>query len=221
MTAMRVAVLGLTALLLAGCGSSKVDPVEQADPATIGYLVGTVGQRPGEPYAFYGMRVCDEQRRVVATFDYRLRLAPFETAAQKEVLQPGFNGSSFAVPLPAGRYTLCSYAFTGDGLATPRNGFGQPITIEAQKANYIGRYMGIATYENNLYGNPVPANGYWVVTDAQADDMGYILKREPAVAGLAVASSVPHPAVLLKPYFYSSPQPSELKAPDAKTDAKP
>lgn len=205
------------AALLAGCGSSRPDPVANADPSTIGYLVGSVGQRPGEPYAFYGMRVCDEKRLVVATFEYRLRLAPFETAAQKEILQPGFNGSSFAVPLPAGRYTLCSYAFTGDGIEpTPRNAFSQPITVEAKKVNYAGRFMGIATYENNLYGNPVPAGGYWVVTDAQADDMGYIAKREPAVAGLPLASTVPDPRILLRPYFYAAPQ-----APDPKADPKP
>jgi hypothetical protein len=205
------------AALLAGCGSAKVDPVATANPETIGYLVGTVGQRPGEPYSYYRMSVCDEKRLVATSFDYRIRLYPFETPDQKEILQPGFSGNSFVLPLPAGRYSLCTYAFTGDGIEpTPKNAFSQPIIVEAQKVNYVGRFMGITTYEKNLYGNPVPAGGYWVVTNAQAEDLPYIAKRNPASAGLPLAQIVPGP--LLQPYFYNAIQPAAL---DPKAEPKP
>ena len=215
--ALRVAILGTLAALLAACGTSKVDPVASADPETIGYLVGSVGQRPGDPYSYYRLSICDEKRVVAGSFDYRIRLYPFETADQKEILQPAFNGNSFVVPLPAGRYSLCTYAFTGDGIEpTPKNAFSQPITIEAKKANYAGRFMGIATYEKNLYGTPVPTNGYWVVTDAQADDLPLIAKRNPVAGALPLASTVPDPRTLLRPYFYAAPQ-----APDPKTTPKP
>jgi hypothetical protein len=194
-------------LALAGCGQEAVQmagagtSLQRAwkDEPT-GYLVGAIGRTPVDLHSRQALTLCQRDFGRIATLSYRVIFGGVET---RQIEEKDYVGESFALALPAGRYTICgsgasnesAYFYGGPG------DLAIPLTIEAGKLNYIGRYSRVVYQRTGPFGWAEAAGGYWVVSDRQAADLPYILQRDPKLAGLPVVTAIPS-----KEALSSSPQ---------------
>jgi len=202
--------MGLIAVLaaaLAGCApfARPSAQVDLSNPDKVGYIVGSIGRLSPSPFEVYKITICDDQHRDVSELSYKVLMWPLKGPDEKEIVDLGYTGNSFVIALPEGSYEFCAYVVADGGRVARNDRFSIPLKVQAGKANYIGRYMSATSYGKNLIGISVPAAAYWVVNDRQADDMPFVLKRNPAVAGLPVVKAIPAEEVLLKPSFRTKP----------------
>jgi hypothetical protein len=192
-------------LALAGCAphtfTSNIRP-DLSNPDKVGYLVGSIGMK--ERFDNLSLEICNAQHQPMTVGpSYQVGSWLRRSDDEKEILKDGFSGNSFVIPLPEGTYEFCGH-FMAEGPLYSRETkkFSQPFTVAAQKVNYVGRYTGMMLMGKNLFGNPVPASAYWVVNDRQAEDMPFILKRDPTLTSRPVVSTVPPEEKLLRPFFW-------------------
>lgn len=209
---MRFSLRVLTALSFLALGAcaphtftSNIRP-DLSNPDKVGYLVGSIGMK--ERFDHLSLEICNDQHQPMTVGPaYRVGTLFTRIEDEREILTSGFSGNSFVIPLPEGTYEFCGH-FMGEGSLYSRetNKFRQPFTVSAQKVNYVGRYTGMMIMGKSLFGAAIPAAGYWVVNDLQAEDMPFILKRDPTLTGRPVVSTVPPEDKLVRPYFWPKAQ---------------
>jgi hypothetical protein len=132
---------------------------------------------------------------------------PFGGADEKEIVTKEYTANSFVIALPEGKYEFCDFRLSGASGAystqiyQPKTPFGIGFQVVAGKVNYVGRYFSANNYGKNALGMWMPTIPYWIATDAQAEDMPYILKRDPALSARPLVSTVPAEETLLRPFF--------------------
>lgn len=221
---MKMRVLGLlvVGLALAGCEKNTVrlapgaEALQTANPAQVGYLVGSIGRMPVGSYPAYEFSICDKNHAKIATLQYKTGLGGMEA---KQIDESDYFGDSFAVALPAGDYEICD-SFTknwqmpaqyyqngtyippmGGGGWRPGQPISIPLKIEAGKLNYIGRYKAVLI-KGYVLGLPTANGAFWVVTDHQAADLPYVLQKNAPLTNLPAVSAVPPKDKLPAPLFF-------------------
>lgn len=195
------------AALVSACGTSnsywRFTPPAADQPG--GYIVGMVGGiEKGSTVNYYGLVFCDDKGNGLFDVSYNRTRAVFDDRALKD---GDFSGNPFAVRVAPGTYDICD-VMLGEGNRSVRlvKRFSQRITIEAGKANYIGRYMGVPAFGETWLGGKALESARWYVFDRQATDMQRVQRYFPETAPLPVTNAVPPPEKLVRPIFWPGPQ---------------
>lgn len=199
--------LAALAVLLAGCApfARPSAQVDLSNPNKVGYVVGSIGRAGRSPFSIYKITICDDQHRDVSELVYKVQMWPLNTPDEKEILDADYAGNSFVIALPEGQYEFCAFVVADQNRSARNERFSIPFAVTAQKTNYIGRYTSRTIWGKSFIGLPAPSAAYWVVSDRQANDLPFALKRNPVVTNLPVVSAIPPEGVLLKPSFQTKP----------------
>lgn len=196
--------------LLAGCQQTKSSTpasVPTVDPASTGYLVGSIGRMREEDRRAryrYTLNVCGADGKAIQPIRYSQNVRP-NSSAGSEIVTSDFAGDTFVAALPAGRYLLCRADFdiwrdsrigidvvdtfleTDDVDVQGSARMALPVTVEAGKTTYIGRYQGVLRAPKLF-----KARGfYFLVQDAQAADTPILQAKHPQAMALPQIIAVP------------------------------
>lgn len=194
---MMAAAVGLA---LSGTAAAQ-SLVKGVPPEQVGYLLATIGMVAIEnPRISVGISLCNQDKREIAV----IRYLTSQTAARKLDFRDGaFAGAVVSVALPAGSYFLCDtelynldrrYVPKGDKPAIP-------LTIQAGKANYIGRYQLAPEFVENFLGHQQFRNARWLISNKWTEDGRAFIEQAPYAATLPPVLAMPTTQQLPRPLF--------------------
>jgi hypothetical protein len=189
------AAFGVLLMGLASCAPVPTVVVDQSlkvsAPDNAGKLVGTIGARLGafnleaSPYVYNTLMF----RRAGTTTGGALEFSPPDPPIRSytpDYQDDRFKANTFAVDLPPGDYEFYSYRFyynngSVEKTFSPKAEFSIPFKIERGKATYVGSLIAWGVWGRNFLGIPIPAGGYFVVTDQSARDLPLIAAKHPGM----------------------------------------
>lgn len=198
----------IVALALSGCLSSTSHDLSPAlasrktEPS--GIVVGSIGTPQRDNV--YGrlilkMREISQDERVWAFLD--------RTTLQKtplDFVEQGVEGAVFAMKLPAGQYEMRNFEFFWNAgffqkSFEAKQDFSIRFDVRPNEVTYLGEFIGVPLSGKNVFGSPVPAGGFWIVTDRHTRDIEVARGRNPTDSFENVRMAIPDVKALKLPFF--------------------
>jgi len=181
-------------------------PTAQYEGPDAGYAVAALAADSGTEYSSYSLLIRSRDKQREADFVW-LQVNMF-SAEKPDFSEPGKAGVVRALSLAPGDYELYSFSVFQNGYPAtmtygPKKPFEIPFSIKPGQATYLGEYLAIATYGENLFGSTVKGGPVFIVSDQAARDMKTAKDRIPAIA--TVQAAIPTAAQLHPPLFASKP----------------
>jgi hypothetical protein len=213
LAALVSAILG--ASILTGCTGPTVGiwdkALKNADPATIGYITGsltesTAGPRPSA----VALEVCDARGEMV------IRLASLMNNMWNgripDIKDEDAVGLSFDLPVPQGTYYFCDVEFSFVGAMSSqrfsaKQKFGIPFEVKAGTVSYLGELRAMPVWGRSLIGFRVPGGGYWLISDRRERDMPLIYAKNKELTPFPVMDAVAAVDSYRVPFMRSTPLP--------------
>jgi hypothetical protein len=174
--------VALSFLALAACGGSHVyvpSTLANADPSSVGTLVGSIGIRRG------GAEVSGGEFRAVS---FALKPVGAKDSAGVSFTVPEIGlekpaqfkdkavmANTFQLRLPEGSYEITHVSYTKsfhpESYCYSKVDLSVPIKVERGKTLYIGEYLAHGEWGKNVFGMSIVDCGYFVVTDKRTRDL--------------------------------------------------
>ncbi|MCE9522532.1 MAG: hypothetical protein K8S25_08895 [Alphaproteobacteria bacterium] len=171
-----------------------------------GYAVASIAAKKGTEYSSY--RLMLRTRAGQQTQDFVWLQNNMFSSDKPDFTTASESGEVNTIKLAPGEYELYWLSVYQNGYPVettyePREPFSIPFTVRPQQATYLGEYLAIATYGENVFGMTVKGGPIFIVSNQQARDIAIARTEEPGVT--AVQAAVPGADKLRPPLFAAAP----------------
>lgn len=196
------AVFFLGVVLLSGC-AARLEAYQGADA---GVAFATIAAKSGTEYSSY--RLLFRSRAEKAEGEFVWLQNNWFSSDKPDFSDATKTGEVLPVKLAPGEYELYSVSTFQNGYPatmtwSPREPFSIPFTVRTGQATYLGEFLAIATFGENVFGATVRGGPIFVVSDQRARDEP-IARAE--IGGFStVQSASPRGNALPPPLFGATP----------------